>query len=57
MKFLQGYKTYIIAAAAVLAAVASFATGELTLVEAVQSALLGVGLGTLRAGVKSDIGF
>lgn len=48
---LTGYRTYIIAFAAVVAAASAFALGEMTLAEAINAALVGAGLGTLRAGV------
>lgn len=53
-KSLSGYRTYILAFGAVVAAAVAFLTGEMTLAEAVQSGLFGAGLGTLRAGVKTD---
>lgn len=45
---LEGKKTYIVAFGAVVAAVVSFLTGEMTLGEAVNSGLIGAGLATLR---------
>lgn len=51
MNTMQGYKTYIVAAAVIVAAVASFVTGEATLKDAIITALEGLGLATLRAGV------
>lgn len=48
---LEGKRTYIIAFGAVVAAAVAFLTGEMTLAEAVNAALVGAGLGTLRAGV------
>ena len=50
---LIGYRTYILAAGAVIAAVVSFLTGEMTVAEAVQAALIGSGLAALRAGVQN----
>lgn len=49
-----GNRTYIIAFGAVVAAAVAFFTGAMTLAEALNSALIGAGLGTLRAGVKED---
>ena len=46
---LTGYRTYIIAAGAVVAAVVAFLTGELSLGEAINSGLVGAGLASLRA--------
>ena len=51
MNFLSGYKTYLVALSVIAASVAGFATGDLSLQEAVNAALVGLGLGTLRAGV------
>ena len=48
---LVGNRTYILAVGAVVAAAVAFLTGEMTLPEAVNAALIGAGLGTLRAGV------
>ena len=45
---LEGKKTYIVAAGAVVAAVVAFLTGEVTLAEAINSALIGAGFATLR---------
>jgi hypothetical protein len=49
MNALTGYRTYIIAIGAVVAAAVAFLTGEMDLSQAVNAALLGAGLGTLRA--------
>lgn len=51
-EFLAGKKTYIVAAGVIVAAAVGFLLGELTLGEAIVSALTGLGLGTLRLGVK-----
>lgn len=53
MNTLIGYRTYIIAVGAVVGAAVAFLTGEATLVEAVQTAIIGAGFGTLRAGVAN----
>ena len=53
MNALVGYRTYIIAAGAVVGAVVAFLTGEITLVEAVQTAIIGAGFGTLRLGLAN----
>ena len=45
---LTGKKTYIVAFGAVVAAVVSYLTGEMTLAEAINSGLIGAGLATLR---------
>jgi hypothetical protein len=52
---LSGYKTYVVSAAVVLSAVAAFVTGDVDLQGAINQALLGLGLGTLRAGVASKL--
>ena len=49
MNALTGYRTYIIAAGAVVAALVAFLTGELSLGEAINSGLVGAGLASLRA--------
>jgi hypothetical protein len=46
---LQGKRTYIVAFGAVVAAVVAFLNGDMTLAEAVNSALVGAGLAALRA--------
>lgn len=53
MNFLEGKRTYILAFGAVVAAAVAFATGEMTLAEAFNAALVGAGVGTLRAGVAN----
>lgn len=53
MEMLQGKRTYILALGAVVAAAVAYLTGEMTLAEAVNSALVGAGIGTLRAGVAA----
>ena len=49
--WLDGKKTYIAAAAVVVAALAGFLGGDLTLGQAVANALEGLGLAALRSGV------
>ena len=51
MDFLAGKKTYVAAAAIVLAALGSFLAGDITLADAIYRVLEGFGLATLRAGV------
>jgi hypothetical protein len=53
--FLDGKKTYIVAFGVVAASAVGFLTGDMTLAEAVMSALGGLGLGTLRAGVAKGV--
>ena len=52
MEFLSGYKTYIVAVGVVVAAVVAFVNGDVDLAGAINQALVGLGLGTLRAGMK-----
>lgn len=54
MNLLQGKKTYIVAASVVVSAIFSFLTGAVDLQTAIVTALQGVGLATLRAGVTSE---
>lgn len=51
MGWLEGKKTYVVAVGVIVAAAVGFFTGEMSLQEAINSALVGLGLGTLRAGV------
>lgn len=51
---LAGKKTYIVAAVAVITALGAFLTGDATLAEALNQALLGAGLATLRIGIASS---
>lgn len=52
-KSLQGKRTYIVAIGAIVSAIVSFLTGEMTLSEAVNAGLVGAGIAALRAGVES----
>lgn len=49
MNYLQGKRTYIVAFGAVVAAAVAYLTGEMTVAEAVNAALIGTGLASLRA--------
>ncbi len=49
---LQGKKTYILAALIVVQSALAFVGGDVTLMEAVNQILMGLGLGTLRLGFK-----
>jgi hypothetical protein len=49
---LQGKKTYVVAIALVIYAVAGVYTGQLSQPEAVTLVLNGLGLGALRAGIS-----
>ena len=51
LEWLKGKKTYIVAAALVLTALSGFVTGDVTLAQAVDQALTGLGLGAVRAGI------
>jgi hypothetical protein len=50
--WLEGKKTYTVAAGIVLLALSQFFLGNATLAEAVNEALKGLGLAALRAGVS-----
>lgn len=50
--FLKGYKTYILAAVAIIGAVAGYAIGEMSLQQALDYAWAGGVAATLRAAVK-----
>lgn len=45
---LEGNRTYIVAFGAVIAAAVAYLTGEMSVAEAVNAALIGSGLATLR---------
>jgi hypothetical protein len=49
--WLQGKKTYLVMIAAILGAIAGYATGELTVVQMIQAIMAALGLGALRSGV------
>ena len=48
-----GKRTYIVAVGVVAIAVGGFLAGDLSLQEAINQGLVGLGLATLRMGVKS----
>lgn len=50
---LTGYKTYLVAAVAVLAAILGYLTDQLTLLEALQAVGLAIGLGGNRALLRA----
>lgn len=50
--FLQGKKTYIVAAIIMLQAALAYLNGEVNGVQALNQVLTGMGLGTLRAGLS-----
>lgn len=49
LQFLEGRRTYLVAAGVIATAVGQFLTGDATVAEAVNAALVGLGLATLRA--------
>lgn len=51
LELLQGKKSYIIAAAIILTALGAFLNGDVTLVQAIETVLAGLGLASLRAGI------
>lgn len=52
---MRGYRTYITSAVGLLAAVAGYAVGDLTLLDAINAGMTALGLGTLRAGLHRGI--
>jgi len=51
---LKGKKTYVVAALAVLGAIAGYLTGDLSLSDAIQTAVTAVIGATLRAGIATE---
>jgi hypothetical protein len=49
--FLAGYRTYLMAGLAVATALVGYADGDTDLVHTITNVVMGLGLGTLRAGV------
>ncbi len=54
MNMLQGKKTYSIVVAGILAAIAGYLSGELTVAQLVEAVLIALGFATLRHGVSTD---
>lgn len=54
MNILSGYKTYIVAAAGVLSAIAAYASGQDTLAQAIQLGFTSILGATIRAGVSAS---
>lgn len=52
MDFLSGYKTYIVILAGLMAVFAAFVSGDVTLADAINQAVLLLGFGGLRSGIK-----
>lgn len=52
---MRGYRTYLVSAVGLLAAVAGYAVGDLTLLDAINAGMTALGLGTLRAGLHRGI--
>lgn len=52
--FLSGYKTYITAASLILTAIAGYASGNIGLEAMVAGIFNGIGMITIRAGIKAD---
>jgi phage-related holin len=50
---LKGYKTYIVAAVAVIGAVAGFLVGDLSMADAIQLVVTAVLGATIRSGVNT----
>lgn len=51
---LKGKKTYVVAALAVLGAVAGYLTGDLSISDAIQTAVTAIIGATLRAGIATE---
>ncbi|GAF69460.1 unnamed protein product [marine sediment metagenome] len=51
MEWLQGKKTYLVVAAAVIAAIIGYLNGELTIVQGVGAILAALGLGSARSAI------
>jgi len=56
MNFLKGYKTYIIAAGGILTALGAYLSDTISLTEFIFAVLGSLGIGTLRAGIKTEAG-
>lgn len=54
MEFLRGKRTYIVAGVLIGTAILSLIDGETSIMQTVETILVGLGLGTLRAGVAND---
>lgn len=52
---LKGYRTYILAAVAIISAAAAYLVGDITLAEAGQLVITGALGASIRAGVKNDV--
>lgn len=53
---LKGYRTYIVAALAILGAIGAVLTGESSIGDAIQLIVTAVLGATIRSGVKTDTG-
>jgi len=51
-EFVSGYKTYLVAAAAIIAAVSLYSQGQVDAFQLLEAILVALGLGTLRSGMK-----
>jgi hypothetical protein len=51
LTWLQGKKTYIVAAAAILTAIGAYLTGTITGVQLVEAIFAAIGTVTMRAGI------
>jgi len=52
--FLSGKKTYLVCAAAVLAAVVAYSQDQVTLIQLIEAILAAIGGMTLRAGIEKS---
>jgi len=54
LTWLQGKKTYIVAAAGILTAIAAYASGTLDATQTIEACFAALGLSGLRAGVAKN---
>ena len=54
MNILQGKKTYSIVVAGILAAIAGYLSGELTVAQLVEAILIALGFATVRHGISTE---
>ena len=52
LKAIDGKKTYLVAASAILTALVGYAEGAITLVQFIEAVFASIGLGTVRHAIK-----
>lgn len=55
MKFLSGWKTYIVSVGAIITAIGSYLNGAIDLSQLVEAIFLAIGAMTIRNGITTDI--